>query len=135
MSVIWAQLIIDGKSYGPHPFIVPIRDPKTHQPFPGVILGDCGHKNGANNIDNGYIMLKDYRIPKDYGLDKFSGVDENGKFRAKIDNTDKLFGLYMGPLSAGRSFITINGIAAAFNSLAVAVRFVSQRRQFGKEDK
>lgn len=25
-SVIWAQLIVDGQSYGPHPFIVPIRD-------------------------------------------------------------------------------------------------------------
>lgn len=29
MSVIWAQLIVDGKNCGPHPFIVPIRDKKT----------------------------------------------------------------------------------------------------------
>ncbi len=29
MSVIWAQLILDGKKYGPHPFVVPLRDPKT----------------------------------------------------------------------------------------------------------
>ena len=30
MSVIWAKLIVNGKDHGPHPFIVPIRDPKTH---------------------------------------------------------------------------------------------------------
>lgn len=30
MSVIWAQLVIDGVKYGPQPFIVPVRDLKTH---------------------------------------------------------------------------------------------------------
>lgn len=29
MGVIWAQLILDGKKYGPHPFVVPLRDLKT----------------------------------------------------------------------------------------------------------
>lgn len=36
MSIIWAQLILDGKSKGPHPFIVPIRDKVTHELLPGV---------------------------------------------------------------------------------------------------
>lgn len=80
MSVIWAQLVIDGVLYGPQPFIVPIRDPKTMIPYPGVTVGDCGHKNGSNNIDNGYILFNNYRIPKDYALDRLSGVDSNGKF-------------------------------------------------------
>lgn len=75
MSVIWAQLVIDGKKYGPHPFIVPIRDPKTHLVYPGVTVGDCGPKNGSDIIDNGYLLFKDYRIPKDYGLDRLSGVN------------------------------------------------------------
>ena len=26
MSIIWANLIVKGKKYGPHPFIVPIRN-------------------------------------------------------------------------------------------------------------
>ena len=30
-----AQLIIDGKNYGLTPFIVQIRDMKTHEPMPG----------------------------------------------------------------------------------------------------
>lgn len=57
MSVIWAQLVIDGVEYGPQPFVVPIRDPKTHQVYPGVTIGDCGNKNGANTIDNGYLLF------------------------------------------------------------------------------
>jgi hypothetical protein len=43
--------------------------------LPGIIIGDCGHKNGCNNIDNGYIILKNVRIPKTYALDRFSGVN------------------------------------------------------------
>jgi len=29
MSIIWAQLIVNGKKYGPHPFVVPIRSQTT----------------------------------------------------------------------------------------------------------
>ena len=75
MAVIWAQLIIDGVEYGPHPFVVPLRDPKNHQVFEGVTIGDCGSKNGLNGIDNGYILFNSYRIPKDNGLNRISGVD------------------------------------------------------------
>jgi hypothetical protein len=26
IAVLWAQLIVDGKSYGPHPFVVSLRN-------------------------------------------------------------------------------------------------------------
>jgi acyl-CoA oxidase len=29
ISAIWAQLVVNGKKYGPHPFVVPIRNSKT----------------------------------------------------------------------------------------------------------
>ena len=75
-SVIWAQICVKGKKYGPQPFIVPIRDPKTHQVYKGIKIGDCGHKNGSNNIDNGFLLFDNYKIPKDYCLNKISGIDE-----------------------------------------------------------
>jgi len=78
VSVIWAQLVLDGKRYGPHPFVVPIRNSKTLENLPGVTIGDCGHKNGCNNIDNGYIILDHVRIPKTYALDAISGINDNG---------------------------------------------------------
>lgn len=84
MSVIWAQLILDGKKYGPHPFVVPLRNPKTMQLLPGVTVGDCGHKNGVNNIDNGYIILDHVRIPRQYALDGISGVNEKGEFWSTV---------------------------------------------------
>lgn len=30
-TIMWAQLILDGVSYGPHCFVTQIRDDKTHQ--------------------------------------------------------------------------------------------------------
>jgi acyl-CoA oxidase len=30
MTIMWAQLILDDKNYGPHPFLMRIRDIKTH---------------------------------------------------------------------------------------------------------
>lgn len=74
-SIIWAQLYIDGKSYGVHAFVVPIRDPITYKPRNGVLLGDCGHKSGMNGVDNGFMMFDKVRIPKGNLLDRISGVD------------------------------------------------------------
>lgn len=133
MSVVWAQLIIDGKKYGPHPFIVPIRDKLTHEPFKGVLIGDCGHKNGNNMIDNGFLMFQNYRIPKDYALDRISGVDKNGKFFAQLDDPEKRFGLYMGPLSVGRAFVAVNSVTASTSALAIAIRYSNIRKQFSKD--
>jgi acyl-CoA oxidase len=64
MSVIWAQVTVNGVTYGPQPFIVQIRDLKTHDLMPGIIIGDCGDKMGLNGIDNGYFILEDVIVPK-----------------------------------------------------------------------
>lgn len=64
MAVVWAQVVVKGVSYGPHPFIVQIRDFKTHDLLPGVIIGDCGDKFGLNGIDNGYFILEGVVVPK-----------------------------------------------------------------------
>lgn len=45
-AVVMAQLIIDGKGYGPHPFVVQVRDLKTHEPLENVHVGDIGPKFG-----------------------------------------------------------------------------------------
>jgi len=75
MAVIWAQLIIKGKSYGVHPFVVPLRDKKTLKLYERVRIGDCGSKLGLHLIDNGYIGFDNYKIPAENILDRVSGVD------------------------------------------------------------
>lgn len=39
-----------------HPFIVQIRDFKTHEPLDGIIVGDIGPKYGYAPMDNGYML-------------------------------------------------------------------------------
>lgn len=46
VALVMAQLIIDGRNYGPHTFVVPVRDLKTHEPLSGVFVGDIGPKFG-----------------------------------------------------------------------------------------
>lgn len=41
-----ARLFVRGTDYGPHSFVVQIRDLATHQPLPGVTVGDIGPKMG-----------------------------------------------------------------------------------------
>ena len=46
-----------GNDYGVQPFIVQIRDRETHEPLPGIEVGDIGTKLGYNSIDNGYLYF------------------------------------------------------------------------------
>lgn len=41
-AIVMAQLILSGKSLGPHPFVVQVRDLKTHEPMPDIAVGDIG---------------------------------------------------------------------------------------------
>lgn len=63
-ALVWAQIVIKGKRYGPHPFVVPIRDRKTYDALPGVKVGDIGPKPSGNVMDNGFLILENVRIPK-----------------------------------------------------------------------
>lgn len=83
---MWAQLIVNGNNYGPHPFIMQLRDYSTHEVLKGITIGDCGNKNGLNSIDNGYIIVKDVRIPVEALLGKLGYVDASGKYISKIES-------------------------------------------------
>jgi acyl-CoA oxidase len=85
---LFAQLIVNGKKYGPHAFIVPLRDRRTHQPLPGIIIGDCGKKEGLDGIDNGFILFDNVRIPKLNFLNRLSDIDDDGNFTSPIKNDD-----------------------------------------------
>lgn len=69
-----AQLHINGKCYGLHIFLVQIRDYDTHEPFPGIKVGDIGPKMSFNTADNGYLGFDHYRIPRTNMLMKYAQV-------------------------------------------------------------
>lgn len=56
-----AGSIVKYKSHGPHPFIVQIRDRKTHQPPKSIIVGDIGPKYGYAPMDNAYMLFEHHR--------------------------------------------------------------------------
>ena len=78
---VFAQLIThDGYNHGLHNFLVPIRDPKSLLPYPGVIVGDMGHKIGLNGVDNGFLMFDHYKIPREALLNRSGDVNVNGEY-------------------------------------------------------
>jgi len=48
-------------SFGPHPFIVQVRDLKTHLPLEGIAVGDIGPKYGYAPMDNAYMLFNKFR--------------------------------------------------------------------------
>ena len=47
---------------GPHTFVMQIRDTDTHEPLPGITVGDIGPKFGYNSVDNGYMRFHYVRL-------------------------------------------------------------------------
>ena len=43
-AVVMARLFTNGKDYGPHAFVMQLRDTADHSPLPGIIVGDIGNK-------------------------------------------------------------------------------------------
>ena len=59
-GAVFVRLIIDGKDYGIHPFLVQLRG-ENHKPLPGIEVGDIGPKFGLNNVDNGIHKSFDFQ--------------------------------------------------------------------------
>ena len=79
-ALVFAQTIIKGKNHGVNPFLVRIRDDE-HRWMPGVEGGDIGPKIGYHSKDNGYMYLRNVRIPKVNLISKYVEVSDNGDFK------------------------------------------------------
>ena len=71
----------DGTNHGLHNFLVPIRDPKSLLPYPGVIIGDMGHKIGLNGVDNGFMMFDHYKVAREALLNRTGDVNKEGQYK------------------------------------------------------
>jgi len=128
-TVLFARLKMGDIDHGPHAFLVPIRD-LQHQPFSGVLIGDCGDKPAQNGLDNGFIQFNNYRIPRENLLNRVADVTPEGKYVTSVEDKVKRFNAIVSPLIRGRITISQHGVMTQFVSLAIAIRYSCSRRQF-----
>lgn len=81
-ALVYAKLISNGQPMGVHSFIVPIRD-EQYRPLPGIEVGDIGPKYGFVTKDNGYLMMKNIRIPRKNMLRKYVTLNKDGSLEIK----------------------------------------------------
>ncbi|KAH9452350.1 hypothetical protein MJO28_008778 [Puccinia striiformis f. sp. tritici] len=129
-AVVMAQLYSNGKKYGPHPFVVPIRDMKTRDPLPGRVIGDVGPKLGYQTTDNGMILFDKVRIPHNHLLARFSRIDPQSGQYIKPDNAK----LAYGTMTYIRAGIVQQARVVLARSAIVAIRYCAIRRQFADKD-
>lgn len=133
MAVTFAQLIVKEENLGVHVFLVPIRDPKTHDTFEGCLIGDCGDKIGLQGIDNGWIKFTNYKIDSNLLLNRFGDIDERGEYVSPIPSNNKRFAFHMAALSGGRVLAASNGADISLLSTITAIRYGATRRQFARK--
>lgn len=124
--LLMARLFVGGRDYGPHGFVVPIRDMDLHTPLPGVTVGDIGPKFGYNGVDNGFLSFDHVRIPRDHMMMRFAQVTPEGRYVPPPAANAKASYATMVYVRA-----TIVEDAGSFLSRAVtiAVRYNAVRRQ------
>ncbi|XP_046594937.1 probable peroxisomal acyl-coenzyme A oxidase 1 isoform X2 [Neodiprion lecontei] len=123
-AVVVAQLYTQGQCKGIHPFIVQLRDEDTHEPLPGIKIGEIGTKLGMNATNNGFLGFDHVRIPREHMLMKNSQVLEDGTYiKAPSDK------LTYGTMMFVR-VVLIKDIARYLSkAVTIAIRYSAIRRQ------
>ncbi|XP_063147579.1 peroxisomal acyl-coenzyme A oxidase 2 [Candoia aspera] len=124
-AVVFAQLYLKGRCYGMHPFIVQIRSLRDHSPAQGISLGDIGPKMGFQTIDNGFLILKNVRVPRENMLAKFSQVLPDGQY--KKQGSQKIN--YLTMIVIRVTMIRHEVVLSLMKACTIAIRYSVVRRQ------
>ncbi|XP_075166874.1 acyl-coenzyme A oxidase 1-like [Haematobia irritans] len=122
--IAMANLYIHNKPKGVATFIVPLRDPETYMPLPGIELGDIGKKFGFYGVNNGYLGMKNVRIPRTNMLMRHVQVHPDGTFEQSPAAALSYFSMVFG-----RCWIAHNHTNMLAAAAVIATRYSSVRRQ------
>ncbi|KAG8446156.1 hypothetical protein GDO86_013855 [Hymenochirus boettgeri] len=123
-AVVLAQLYTQGECRGLQAFIVPIRKMETHEPLPGVEVGDIGPKFGFDETDNGFLKFDRVRIPRKNMLMKHAQVEPDGTYVKPV--SDKLT---YGTMVFIRSMIVGDSARSLSRACTIAIRYSAVRHQ------
>jgi acyl-CoA oxidase len=107
-AVVMANLNVAGKSYGPHAFLMDLRDEATGDVVDGVLLEDMGVKTVGNDLDNARIAFNGVRLPHSAMLNRYADVNpDTGTYeeRAKGIRTMEMIGqrLFSGRVAVAQA--------------------------------
>lgn len=133
LTIVFAQLIINGERKGVHAFLVPLRDPHNLSRItPGVVIKDLGAKNAWEGVDNSLIRFNHVRVPLDNLLNRFGSVLEDGTYVSPIKSESDRFARTLAALLFGRLLYIVGPTIALQNALTISIRYACQRQQFGE---
>ncbi|XP_020787000.2 peroxisomal acyl-coenzyme A oxidase 1 isoform X1 [Boleophthalmus pectinirostris] len=123
-AIVLAQLYTHGHCHGLHAFIVQLRHMDTHEPLPGILVGDIGPKFGFCEVDNGFLKLDNVRIPRENMLMKYAKVEPDGRY-VKPPSAKLTYGtmVFVRSLIVGQSAINLA------KSCTIAIRYSAVRHQ------
>ncbi|XP_053151016.1 peroxisomal acyl-coenzyme A oxidase 2 isoform X2 [Hemicordylus capensis] len=124
-AVVFAQLNLKGKDYGMHPFILQIRSLRDHAPEPGVTVGDIGPKMSFEHIDNGFLIMKNVRVPRENMLARFSQVLPDGQYVKR--GSEKIN--YLTMIVVRVSILQEEMLPSLMKACTIAIRYSVVRRQ------
>ncbi|CAF0966451.1 unnamed protein product, partial [Rotaria sordida] len=124
--LLMAQLYTPDRNHpcGLQMFFVQIRDLNTHEPLPGVEVGEISTRFAHEIADNGYLRLTNVRIPRNHMLMKLAYVDEQGNFH-RLGDPRLLYGAMLATRVSLCAFFSILLARAA----TIAIRYSAVRRQ------
>lgn len=123
-ALVAAQLYTQGVHRGVHLFIVQLRDEETHEPMPGIKIGEIGTKLGMHTINNGFLAFQNVHIPRDQMLMKNAKVLEDGSY-VKSPSDKLVYGAMMYVRVVMLQMCAYQlGLAAT-----IAIRYSAVRRQ------
>lgn len=100
----------------------------------GVYIGDCGKKIGLNNKDEGFLIFRNARVPRENLLDRYCKVNNKGEYKSLLKTQNDRFGFMIGSIMNETRIFTANrSLLNLMKGLLITTRFVCSRRQFHKE--
>eukprot|EP01104_Vermistella_antarctica_P002183 TRINITY_DN1234_c1_g2_i1.p1 TRINITY_DN1234_c1_g2~~TRINITY_DN1234_c1_g2_i1.p1 ORF type:complete len:743 (+),score=193.26 TRINITY_DN1234_c1_g2_i1:133-2229(+) len=126
-AVVMASLRVNDRNLGVHAFVVQLRSMDTHQPLPGIEVGDIGPKFGYNTNDNGFLRFTHHRIPRFNMLARYASLSREGVYQKPVHSK-----LAYATMVHVRAHIVIGSGRKLARAATIAIRYSCVRRQFPK---
>ncbi|KAJ1460934.1 hypothetical protein M885DRAFT_508407 [Pelagophyceae sp. CCMP2097] len=79
-GVVIARLRVNGCDFGPHAFLMQLREKAGGPYVKGVVATDMGTKTVANDLDNAKITFDNVDLPRDALLNRFADISPDGDY-------------------------------------------------------